>query len=678
MTTNTSNYDNDICVSGYYDGIRAAPKPFHEHAKEIIHNSLEAIRLAEKNNNSKIISSINLKIYLDSNERPEKFEFEDISTSGTGIKNLESKNILTQYRHEGEKSGFSEYGEGGSEATKQIADCVIFESVTETGTSESLILYKDCAIKENNFKKSAKYSNEGIYKPRNNFSTGTKVTLTKLTDSYKTKELGNQCLTGELAKRLSNSFIQINLTLLEFKIIVCKNNEIVKDFDIIPTNNLREEKQEYNLCIYKHNETEELICVVNNNKNNKKVTYEEGRKKTFQTKTDVENSLKKSKAQVKKNFDVLYNEKYDLDNYTKITTSYAILHLSTETDERLADIKKMGFDGHRRVEGNNKGNNIVKTNSEPLELQWGLFRSHRTRYKQFRGAMEYDRNWDIYLGSDKSKTISDDRPFITPIKNVIQGLTKEYFASMKKLGYYDTDKKKEDNDDDNSNDNDNQDVTAIEAIEKEAEVMVPAIEAIEEEAEVMVPAIEAIEEEAEVMVPAIETIEEEAEVMVPAIETIEEEAEVMVTVIESIEEEHECMVTAIESIEEEHECMVTVIETNEEINQLITTNDDGTIELQTIHRKANNAQYANKEKINIAIDNALAKQNCHTSFNEALEDLFNIHQKNIFEIMYKKFTIEQKAEIFKQYLDFNYPVDTMDIPGGSAFIRMFNEFIKEE
>jgi len=71
MTTNTSNYDNDICVSGYYDGIRAASKPFHEHAKEIIHNSLEAIRLAEKNNNSKIISSINLKIYLDSNERPE-------------------------------------------------------------------------------------------------------------------------------------------------------------------------------------------------------------------------------------------------------------------------------------------------------------------------------------------------------------------------------------------------------------------------------------------------------------------------------------------------------------------------------------------------------------------------------------------------------------------------------
>ena len=657
MTTNTVNYDNDLCVSGYYDGIRAAPKPFHEHAKEIIHNSLEAIRLAEKNNNSKIISTVNLKIYLDSNERPEKFEFEDASTSGTGIKNLETRNILTQYRHEGEKTGFSEYGEGGSEATKQIADCIIFESVTETGISESLILDKDNAIKENSFKKSSQYSNEGSYKPRNNFSTGTKLTLTKLSDSYKTKELGIQSLSSELAARLSNSFIQINLTLLEFKLIVCKNNEVVKDFDIIPTNNLREEKQEHSLCIYKHNETEELICVVNNNKNNKKVTYEEGRKKTFQTKTDVENSLKKSKAKDKKNFDVLYNEKYDLDNYTKITTSYAILHLSTETDERLDDIKKMGFDGHRRVEGNNKGNNIVKTNSEPLELQWSLFRSHRTRYKQFRGAMEYDRKWDIYLGSDKSKTISDDRPFITPIKNVIQGLTKEYFASMKKLGHYDTDKKKQDdNDDDNSNDNGNA---------NDDDNSNDNGNANDDEVAAELPAVTtAAVEEANEKVVAISVSAAIEEVV---IEEANEEV-VAISVSAAVEEV---------VLEEANEEVAALTETIEEVNQIITnTNNEETIELQTIHRRSNNAQYANKEKINMAIDNALAKQTCHDSFDEALEDLFNTHQKNIFEIMYKKFTIEQKTDIFKQYLDSNYQ-DTMDIPGGSVFIRMYNDFIKE-
>jgi len=271
MTTNTSNYDNDIDISGYYDGIRAAPKPFHEHAKEILHNSLEAIRLAEKNNQY-LSSKINVNIYLDKNDRPEKFEFEDASTNGTGIKNMKSKNILTHYRHEGEKTGFSEYGEGGSEATKQIADYIIFESVSEEGNSEILILDKEKAISENSCKKSSHYSNEGSYKPGNNFSTGTKVTLTKLTDSYKTKELGNQCLSGDLAAKLSNSFIQINLTLLEFKLKIYKNNEVVKDFDIIPTTNLRGVKQEYNLCIYKHDETEELICVVNNNKNNKKVT----------------------------------------------------------------------------------------------------------------------------------------------------------------------------------------------------------------------------------------------------------------------------------------------------------------------------------------------------------------------------------------------------------------------
>ena len=52
----------------------------------------------------------------------------------------------------------------------------------------------------------------------------------------------------------------------------------------------------------------------------------------------------------------------------------------------------------------------------------------------------YDRNSDMYLNSDKTKSTSDDRPFHDLIRWNILHITDKYFAKMKtENGFYDTD-----------------------------------------------------------------------------------------------------------------------------------------------------------------------------------------------------------------------------------------------
>jgi hypothetical protein len=99
----------------------------------------------------------------------------------------------------------------------------------------------------------------------------------------------------------------------------------------------------------------------------------------------------------------------------------------------------MGFDTYRTVEGGF----ICKTNHDKIRLKWSKWNSHRTRYAAFRGAIVYDRNSDIYLNSDKTKAISDDRPFHDMIRWNILHITDKYFAKMKtENGFYETDVQK--------------------------------------------------------------------------------------------------------------------------------------------------------------------------------------------------------------------------------------------
>ena len=408
--------DDDMDINGYIDGIRAAPKPIEEHLKEILHNSLEAIRLAEQKYPNEISSEIDINITIDSKNKPQQIVFGDKSTKGTGINELKEKGILQMYHHNGVKTGFSEYGEGGSESGKQMSNSILWETFPDSQVSETLSLNINKSTELNSFKKAALYSNQGTYKPNNGFTTGTQITFSDLTESYRSSTIGKMCLDGTMAITLSSYLIHINLNLQRpIHLNIIKGNEMIHSYPIVPKINLKGNIRVHELLIFKEKDTSDIVCafmgIIGKNKSIQLLTFENKKKTVFN------------------------DTKYD-------NVSKCKLHLSTD-EER--DIKLMGFDGWRGVEGGN----IVKTNSEPLKIQWDKWNSHRTRYAQFRGAIEYDRNSDSYVRSDKSKMITDDRPFEESIKEVMISLTDIYFKDMKKMyGHYNTEKKVKEEEDD--------------------------------------------------------------------------------------------------------------------------------------------------------------------------------------------------------------------------------------
>jgi len=413
--------NDDINIKGYITGIRSAPKPIEENIKEVLHNSLEVIRLAEKKYSpSDINSEINITMTINNNKL-KQIEFDDKSTKGTGIQELKEKGLLKMYHHKGENTGFSEYGEGGSQSIKQMADGILYETINYSQVSESLSLNINKAIKLNSFKKAAEYSDRGSYKLDNGFTTGTKITLTDLVESYQSERISRICLDGSLAKSLSSYLIDINLNIKErIHLIIIKDSDVFAKHIINPVNKLLQWGKDrttgtyldHQLHIYQENNTKEIVCTFNGihgkNKSEQLLTF-----------SDLKKTTPKS---------------FNTHKYTKI--SDCKLHLFTDENR---NINLMGFDGWRKVEGNN----IVKTNSEPLKIGWTKWNSHRTRYAQFRGAIEYDRHSDKFFRSDSSKTITDDRPFEESIRLVIIGLTDQYFKKMKAtFGHYDTEDSK--------------------------------------------------------------------------------------------------------------------------------------------------------------------------------------------------------------------------------------------
>jgi hypothetical protein len=701
------NISDDVMdTQGYLIGLRCSPKDFSEHCKEIFQNSAEVARLAEENDKN-VQTKIVISVYLDVNEKPYEVTFEDISTKNTGIKNLKSKNILVMYSHRGDKTGFSEYGEGGSEAIKQMCDNILYETITDTQVSEKLSLDINEAINTNkNFIKTSKYSDKGTYKPEEEcFTTGTKITLKNLYEPYKSKELGKQCLNGELANKLSQSFIALSLN-VTIKLKIYKNNVIEKEFDIIPTTNIEynKTKTENEIKLIKHKDTEEIMCVAVIYKNNKPqlITYVDiGKKRNSYQKIvfDSENVAVKNKF--KKN-SISYDENnYNINNYDIIREG-ALIHLSTDMSEK-PDISKMGFDGWRRV----KGNNIVKTNSEPLDLRWSKFKSHRTRHTRFRGAIEYNRDWDTYLSSDKSKTITDDRPFKETILLVIKGITTQYFADMKKkYGYYNTEKKPADDEDDDESIEDEEETKQepepepVNIITVEEEIVEPEpVNVITVEEEIIEPEpINIITVKEEIVEPEqinIITVEEEIvepepiNIITVEEEIVEPEPINIITVEEEIVEPEPVNVITVEEKIVEHE-PINIITVEEEIVEpepinIITVqeieSEPDDIEPEIVYRNANSAEYVNKEKLLKAIDNALLKKHIHNKFDEALENLYRVHNlfsNSVFECVYSKLTIYQKVEILKIHLNKTINFDTDNVLGGSIFLRNYNIFIKEK
>ena len=684
--------DADIDVDGYYTAIRSAPRPVQQQITEILSNSLEAIRLSEqKNPNNK--SKIMFDVHLADNNKLEKIIIEDYSENGTGIKNLKSKNILKQYNHKGDKNGFSEYGEGGSEALKQVADTILYETVNKPGVSESLLVDKDTAIENGNIKQSSIYSDAGSYIPPQGHLSGTKITLTNIYEMYTTSEQGNEFLDGTIAKKLSESFVRLNLNIEEFKLRVFKNHEIIRSYDITSSSNLQGKLREHRLSLLHHKETGEKMCLVE--KKGKKYTYEKKPSKRgdshisieLKTRDEVRKSVepksKKGSTKQKKTFEESYDPKYDIDNYERVIPSQLILSLSTD-EER--DHDKMGFTGHRRV----AGDNIIKSSGNILNLDFGLFKSHRTRHGQFRGAINYDRNWDKYLNSDKSKTISDDRPFIPSIQCVIKGLTSEYFKDMRKEhGDYNPEKEADDdyNDENEETTNDQED-TNINIVQKEVtppddedrnnDQQDTNINIVLEEVTIVVSEESANDQEDTNINIVLEKVtivvsEESANDQEDTtINIVQEEVPIVVSEDSSNDQED----TTINIVQEE----VTIVVSEDSSNDQRETGANEIIEPEIVYRSNSLAEYVNKLKINKALNNWISRPQHHVKLNDALENLYKVHRLidlGVFTSIYSKLKIEEKAEIFKEHLNNKYIIDTDIVDEGSKFLRAYNSCINE-
>jgi hypothetical protein len=708
--------DADIDVDGYYTAIRSAPRPVQQQITEILSNSLEAIRLSEQkspNNKSKIM----FDLHLDDNDKPEKIVVEDYSENGTGIKNLKSKNILKQYNHKGDKNGFSEYGEGGSEALKQVADTILYETVNKPGVSESLLVDKDTAIENGNIKQSSIYSDAGSYIPPQGYSSGTKITLTNLYEMYTTSEQGIEFLDGTIAKKLSESIVRLKLNIEEFQLRVFKKHEIKCLYDITSSSNLKAKLREHHLSLLQHKETREKMCLVE--KKGKKYTYEKKPSKRgdsyisieLKTRDEVRKSVepksKKGSTKQKKTFEESYNPKYDIDNYESVIPSQLILSLSTDEEH---DHDKMGFAGHRRV----AGDNIIKSSGNILNLDFGKFKSHRTRYGQFRGAMNYDRNWDKYLNSDKSKTISDDRPFIPSIQCVIKGLTADYFRDMKKEhGDYNAEKEADDyyNDENEETTNDQED-TNINIVQEEVTPPVDEdrnndqqdtnINIVQEEVTIVVSEesandkedtnINIVQEEVTIVVSEdsandqedtnINIVQEEVTIVVSEdsandqedtnINIVQEE----VTIVVSEDSANDQEDTNINIVQEE----VTIVVSEDLANDQRETGANEIIEPDIVYRSESLAEYVNKLKINKALNNWISSPQHHVKLNDALENLYKVHRLidlGVFTSIYSKLKIEEKVEIFKEHLNNKYIIDTDIVDEGSKFLRAYNSCINE-
>jgi hypothetical protein len=441
MTTE-SNIDLDVC--GYVTAERKANSPLEDIYSEQIANSQEAIRLAKKIDPT-IQAKIEIINYIE-NDTLVAVKVRDMATGFTGVSNMKSKEMFKLFHHpSAEKSGFSEYGIGGKLKNMLLANRITYNTKTNTGPIEQSIWDIKKSIEQNSISSAITYDciekcNSDFYKyiSGQQYFTGTELSCEDITEPYRTADVAESILdvsysdndeedddtetkqtdesgiaTDGIYKRLCKKYIRMD-TDYPIHFIVYKNNELVADKQIESKSDLGGNIEKAVLHIYQSNATKKY-----------KVIYEKDTKW-------YESEPCKGRDVFRKDPCVLKSDKIASvhANYTFI--SNIIVYCSTA--EHNVN-KKMGYDTWRKVEGGY----IVKTNSEKLRLKWSKWNSHRTRYAAFRGAIEYTRDSDVFLNSDKAKTTSDDRPFHELIRWNILHLTDKYFSKMKtENGFYDT------------------------------------------------------------------------------------------------------------------------------------------------------------------------------------------------------------------------------------------------
>jgi hypothetical protein len=437
----------DIDVRGYVHAERMANTPLEDIYGEQIANAQEAIRLAKK-----IAPNIKCKIeiinYIE-NDMLVRVNVRDMATGFTGISNLQSKEMFKLFHHpSNEQNGFSEYGIGGKLKNMLLAQTITYKTKTNSGPIEMAIWDVPKSIEKNSIFDSIEYSHENVDMVLDNgYYTGTELICENITDTYRTAEIANSIVgvddnseNDNIYERLCKKYITIDET-YSIHYIVYKDGELITNKPIVPTSDLANYREKTVLHIYESMSTKRLRVLYERSTNNN--VYQSSPSNClndFMQESPsewYEIELPNNNRDIfRKDASLLKPVKIASINANYIFRSKIIIYCSTDESNINS---KMGFDTYRTVEGGF----IYKTNHDKIRLKWSKWNSHRTRYAAFRGAIVYDRNSDLYLNSDKTKAISEDRPFHDMIRWNILHITDKYFAKMKtENGFYETDVQK--------------------------------------------------------------------------------------------------------------------------------------------------------------------------------------------------------------------------------------------
>lgn len=412
----------DISIRGFIKAERHASPHILKIISEILQNSMEANRLARNHGADR--TTIIVEFRFDDAHSLRSMHVTDYASCGSGINDISNKHIFSLYNHIGDSDGFSEFGIGGKQSCMQLGDVVSY--ATNTGQDGGTLTWNIAnAIMTDDHFGSIVFSSEVLSIP-SPYQTGTQVRISDIVPKFKSTSVGTYLLSRgqddenyeNFQEDICSSFVKIE----EKEEVIFRFNksgvyQTHLEFKLVPKSNLMQHHEEHQLVVVRNSDKYDTYLKHNNMYYK---YYSDQKRNRFTTGN-------------------LYKDpKLSLPNSSHIVGD-AILHLSTDTES--TDIAQMhplmGYDAHRRV----SGGSVVKTNLTPLRLQWNLFSSHRTRYVQFRGAIEYDKRLDSIVQTDKCKTVSDDRAFERSFNYTILHLTSDYLNRMKKEGHYNADKK---------------------------------------------------------------------------------------------------------------------------------------------------------------------------------------------------------------------------------------------
>jgi hypothetical protein len=439
---------NDIDISGMIVAERKAAPTILTPVKEALHNSLEVLRLARQFD-SRNKGMIELIFHM-RGRHLEKWSMFDQATKNTGIKNLESKQLYKLYKHEGVQTGFSEYGIGSKLENLRCCDLIEHHTITDSGIYERTSWHIPRSIESNSLLDVIEYNANPNYQPMRElfnhelgFNTGTLLECSSILPRLKNLDTANYIMDpAGLLEDINHSLVQFDSENIQIFFKVFENGDLKMHEQIGSKDYLYGYRETYDLISCEDKTTREISTFIKLTPVNETMGFE----------SILSNQLSNSTIQNNDKFVTYYGgQKIDnlgsdkpkeeltgarLKQTFSVKSHVKLICTTAEYEEVDEDNSKYGFYGFREVEGGN----IVCTTPEPLLLKWGKLKSHKTRHCQLRVGIQYDRQSDQVLLSDKSKTLSDDREIDASLRINILKLTDMYISKMRKEHkFYETD-----------------------------------------------------------------------------------------------------------------------------------------------------------------------------------------------------------------------------------------------